>query len=346
MTLIEEIHEQPDVFERLITEGMDEARSIATQLESRGFRYIMIAARGTSDNAARYAKYLWGAHNRYPVALAAPSLFSTYGQPPDLEGALVVGISQSGESPDLVAVMQEAQRQGAPTLAIVNRVESPLAAAADQVLDVRAGDEKAVAATKSYTAQLLATAMVAAGWRGAPADAPGAIQAIPALAAETLEGEPAARDAAGRYSGVDACAVLGRGYNHSTAFEWALKLQEVTYALALPYSSADFRHGPIAVVESGFPVFAVAAEGVVAAEIVRLAQDLHRERGAEVLLVTNMRHADSVTDHVLPIPATVPEWLSPIAAIIAGQLFTYQLALAKGLDPDRPRGLTKITRTI
>ncbi|MGI9647112.1 MAG: SIS domain-containing protein [Acidimicrobiia bacterium] len=345
-TLLHEITEQPEVFDRLVTDGLTEALAIASQLEDRQFQYIVIAARGTSDNAARYAKYLWGAHNGYPVALAAPSLFSTYHKPPNLDGALVVGISQSGESPDLVAVMEEARRQGAPRLAIVNEVDSPLAAAADHVLDVRAGTEHAVAATKSYTSQLLATTMIGAGWRGAPPGMTDALNELPRLASAALEGAPMAERAAAHFSNAEACAVLGRGFNHATAFEWSLKLQEVTYTLAQPHSSADFRHGPIAVVESGFPVFVVAPEGAVADELLELASDLHRERGADLLVMSDRDGLEAFTDFVLPLPAGMPEWLSPIPAIIAGQLFTYHLSLAKQQDPDNPRGLSKVTRTL
>jgi glucosamine--fructose-6-phosphate aminotransferase (isomerizing) len=344
-TLLKEINEQPGVFQRLMDDGLAEALSFASRLEEQEFQYILIAARGTSDNAARYAKYLWGAHNRYPVALAAPSLFSTYHRPPNLEGALVVGFSQSGQSPDLVAVMEEAKRQGTPSLAIVNEVDSPLARAADHVLDVRAGTEQAVAATKSYTGQLLAATMIGAGWRGAPPGMIDALGDLPGFAATALEGAAAAEKAAAHFAAAEACAVLGRGFNHATAFEWSLKLQEVTYTLAQPHSSADFRHGPIAVVESGFPVFVVAPEGVVADELLELASDLHRERDADLLVISD-RSGLEVTDHVLPLPGGVPEWLSPIPAIIAGQLFTYYLSLAKRQDPDNPRGLSKVTRTV
>ena len=158
--LQDEIHQQPQVLSTLLDREIENAQRIAADLRMRGVKYVIIAARGTSDNAARYGQYLFGAYNRLPVGLATPSLFSVYGQPPRLEDGLIIGISQSGQSPDIVAVLEEGQRQGAPTLAITNDSDSPLATQADHVIPVHAGEERAVAATKTYTAQLTALALL------------------------------------------------------------------------------------------------------------------------------------------------------------------------------------------
>ncbi len=338
-----EIGAQPDVFREALQRNREPLSQIADQLRKSSFDYALIAARGTSDNAARYAKYLWAAHNRIPVALAAPSLFTTYNKPPRLDGALVVGISQSGESPDLIAVVAEGRKQGRPTLAITNEPASPLAAQADMVIDIRAGEELAVAATKTYTAQLLAVAMLSAALD--PEHTQEELGNLPSYAESVLATEDAIAAIAADFAEMRACAVLGRGYNHSTAYEWALKVQEVTYALAHPYSTADFRHGPIAVVEPGFPILAVAPDGPLFDDMMQLLTEVTK-RHSRTVAVSNRHEALEKARYGIPLPAAMPEWISPMIAIIAAQLFTYQLGTVKGLDTDQPRGLTKVTKTV
>jgi glucosamine--fructose-6-phosphate aminotransferase (isomerizing) len=343
MTLRKEILEQPQVLRRLLDEGEPRAHEIAHAIQARDVDYIFLTARGTSDNAGLYAKYLWGAMNRLPIALAAPSLFSIYHQPPRLDNALVVGISQSGQSPDIVNVVREGRRQGAPTLAIVNKPESPLAESSEFVLDVRAGEEQAVAATKSYTAQLMAIAMLAAALAD-DAEAMEALHGVPDLVEQALALEPDIERAAERYRYMTQCIVLGRGYNYATAYEWSLKLKELTYVLAEPYSSADFRHGPIAVVERGFPVLAVTPAGAVHEDLLGLLQRLAEERRAELVVVSNEPQSLALAQTPLPLPALL-EWVSPLVSIVPGQLFCYYLTRAKAYDTEQPRGLQKVTRT-
>jgi glucosamine--fructose-6-phosphate aminotransferase (isomerizing) len=343
MTMHSEIAEQPEVVQRALATNADVVAGIREELRNRSYDYALIAARGTSDNAARYAKYLWGAHNRIPVALAAPSLFTNYRRPPQLDRSLVVGISQSGQSPDLVTVLAEGRRQGRPTLAITNEPDSPLAAQADLVLDIRAGAERAVAATKTYTAQLLAVAMISTAFdRGTDtAD----LAPVAEYMEEVLAGEALVEAAAAEFADLQACAVLGRGYNHSTAFEWALKVQEVTYALAHPYSTADFRHGPIAVVERDFPILAVAPDGPLFRDMLDLLAEVGARR-ARTLVISNVPAALEAGTFGLPLPEMMPEWISPMVAIVAAQLFAYHLGTVKGLNPDQPRGLSKVTKTV
>jgi glucosamine--fructose-6-phosphate aminotransferase (isomerizing) len=342
MTMHSEIAEQPRVLGEALAANLDVIAGLKEELRARSYNYALIAARGTSDNAARYAKYLWGAHNRLPVALAAPSLFTSYQRPPQMDGSLVVGISQSGESPDLIAVLREGRRQDRPTLAITNEPDSPLANSADYVLDIRAGAERAVAATKTYTAQLLAVAMISTAFdRGTDtAD----LTTVPGYIEEVLTEEGAIAAIAAEFANLRACAVLGRGYNHSTAFEWALKVQEVTYALAHPYSTADFRHGPIAVVEPEFPILAVAPDGPLFRDMLDLLVDV-AGRQAQTLAISNMPAALEAARYGVPLPEAMPEWLSPMVAIVAAQLFAYHLGTVKGLDTDQPRGLSKVTLT-
>jgi glucosamine--fructose-6-phosphate aminotransferase (isomerizing) len=302
----------------------------------------MVAARGSSDHAAVYAQYALGALARLPVALAAPSLFSRYAAPPRLDGALVIGISQSGRSPDVVAVMEEARRQGVLTAAITNDPASPLAAAAQHPLDLRAGTELSVAATKTYTAELMVIAMLAAVLGDVGAKDQEALQRVPDVQRAALELADRASEIADAHAGLADCAVLGRGFNLATAFEWALKLKELAYVRAQAYSSADFQHGPVASLAPGGDVLAVVASGPLAADTADLVARLRDERRARVLLLAE----DPLpgVDH-LGFPDTLPEWLSPLVDIIPAQLFTAALARAKGLDVERPRGLKKVTLT-
>jgi glucosamine--fructose-6-phosphate aminotransferase (isomerizing) len=342
--LAREIGEQPAVLAGLLAAERRGVAAIAAALRARPApAFVLIAARGTSDNAARYAQYLFGAANRLPVALATPSLFTLYGAPPALAAALVIGISQSGESPDVLAVVEEGRRQGAPALAITNVPESPLARAAEFVLPLHAGVERSVAATKTYTAQLLALAMLSAAlagdedrWRELDA-APRAVEAALALDDEV-------RQRAERYRYLDRLVTSGRGYCYGTAFELALKLKETCYLLAEAYSPPDFLHGPVAMIEAGFPALLVAPDGAVFADLLAFARALHA-RGAELIAISDRPDLLALARTPLRLPRALPEWLAPLAAIVPGQLLALHLARARGLDPDRPRGLRKVTRT-
>lgn len=340
--LEQEILSQPEVLGRLLEEW-GTAERLAGAIRERGPRFAVLAARGSSDNAARYGQYLLGAVNGLPVALATPSLFTLYRRPPRLSDALVVAISQSGQSPDIVAVVEEGRRQGAMTLAITNDPDSPLARAAENVFPLRAGEERSVAATKTYTASLVALAMLSAALARS-AEMAAALQRVPEWVQEVTGQMGKVRRASERYRYMEACVVISRGYNYATAYEIALKLKELTYVLAEPYSSADFQHGPVALVERGFPVIAVVPEGKVTAEMEAFLRQL-REREAELVVISARQEALAMAQTPLPIPAGIPEWLSPIVAVVPGQMFALGLTLARGLDPDHPRGLRKVTRT-
>lgn len=344
MSLYEEIHSQPAILQHSFNHNLDTVRAIARDLAQRPYQYAFIAARGTSDNAARYANYLWGAHNHLPIALATPSLFSVYGSPPRLDGALVIGISQSGQSPDIVNVIAEGKKQGRPTLAITNAPNSPMAQTADYVIDIAAGEEKAVAATKTYTTQLLAMAMLSAALAGDEARLETLAQ-LPEWVTAVLQQDAHIAQIAPRYRYMNQCVVLGRGYNYATAFEWSLKMKELTYVVAEPYSSADFRHGPIAVVADGFPVMAVAPGGAVFPDMLNLIQKLALERQAELLVISDEPEALAAATSPIPLPTGMPEWVTPLVSIVPGQLFSYYLTAAKGYNTEAPRGLNKVTKT-
>jgi glucosamine--fructose-6-phosphate aminotransferase (isomerizing) len=342
--LLSEIAEQPSVLERLLQEAAGEVEATAAAIRARRIHHVVIAARGSSDNAARYAQYLFGAHNRFTVTLATPSLVTRYRTPPVMTGALVVGISQSGESPDLIAVVEEGRRQGCATLAVTNVAGSPLTAAAEHTIVLRAGQERSIAATKTYTAQLAALAMLSTAlsengeWRQQLARLPGHVAAAHAVDPEAVVAAAAALKDAGH--GV----VLGRGFNFATAFEAALKAKELAYVAVEPYSSADFQHGPIALIDTGFAAVVINAAGAVSREVEDLLRTI-RERGARPVVISNVPSSLALAAAPIPIPADVPEWLSPIAAIVPGQLLAFHLSRLRGFDPDAPRGLKKVTKT-
>lgn len=350
MSLHGEIMEQPSAARRLLERGRESIAAMARALQERPIDYLVIAARGSSDHAAIYAQYLFGVRHQFPVALAAPSIRSLYGVDPRFQRALVIGISQSGASPDVVGIVDAARGQGAPTIAITNDASSALAAAAEFVLDVQAGAERSIAATKTYTAQLLALALLSAALRGDPEDDP-ALDAIPQALETALGVDAAARQVALKQATMTRCIVLGRGFEYATAREWALKLKELTAVVADPYSAADFQHGPIALVEPGFTVLAVVPSGVAAKDLLALLGRLRAEQGAEVLLISDLpeplgrSEAGLPSSAVLPSPAGVPEWLQPIVTIVPAQLHAYYLTLARGRDPEAPRNLSKVTLT-
>ena len=344
MSLHAEIHEQPAVLQRWLDTQLPAAQRIADAIRARHIEFVFLAARGTSDHAGVYAQYLWGSLNKLPVAFAAPSLFTLYGGWPRLANALVVGVSQSGQSPDVVRVVEEGRRQGALTLAITNAIESPLARAAEFTLDVHAGAEKAVAATKSYTAELVGVAALSAALTGEAAYLD-ALRQVPEAVAKVLELDSEAEKIAGQYRAMTRCVVLGRGYNYCTAQEWALKLKELAYVFADPYSAADFQHGPIAIVEPGFPMLAIAPSGAVLADLSALLRRLRSEHGAELLVISDSDEALTLGHAALRLPPGLPEWLTPLVSIVPAQLFCYHLTRAKGYDTEAPRSLRKVTLT-
>lgn len=344
MSLIEEINEQPQVLSRLLSTQFDAIAAIADQIKQWDPNFVFVAARGTSDNAGRYANYLFGAHNQLPLALATPSLFTYYHRPPKLKQALVMGISQSGKSPDIVSVLEEGRRQGCKTMAITNAPQSPLSDQADFVIDIMAGPEKAVAATKSYTAELMVIAMLSvclAGDEKRKAE----LARVPEWVAKTLELDSYIKNFAQRYRYMEQCVVLGRGYNYSTAFEWSLKMKELTYVVAEPYSSADFRHGPIAMVEQGFPVLAVAPNGEVFDTLKELLVHLRKDMQAELVVISDRKDALELAHVPVELPAGIPEWLTPLVSIVPAQLFAYHLTKVKGFDTETPRSIRKVTET-
>jgi glucosamine--fructose-6-phosphate aminotransferase (isomerizing) len=340
--LEDELAEQPAALARLIERQQATAREVAALVARDDVQYVLIASRGSSSNAARYAQYLLGRAHRVPVMFATPSLYTIYEQPPRLEGAAVIGISQSGASPDVYSVLAEARRQGRPTAALTNVPDSPLAREADVVLGLEAGDERAVAATKTYLNSLGAVALVFAAADGPVAEAE--LERMP----ETLEQQIAlslgSAPPLGEYADVVGATVVGRGVNYGTAFEIALKIRELSGLVVEAYSPADLMHGPIAAISPGWPVVLVAPTGPARPSVEDVVLPL-RERGARLLAVSDVDAVLRRAQTRLPLVPRVPEWLSPLTAVIPGQVTALRLAQLRGRDLDSPVGLHKVTLT-
>ncbi len=343
MGLIDEIREQPSVVERLVTALPARLEGLAAAVRRGGVDHVMIAGRGSSDHAAVYGVYVLGAMAAMPVALAAPSLTSRYHRSPRLGRTLVIAISQSGRSPDIVSVLDEARRQGALTLAITNAPDSPLAAAAGEVVDLEARPERSVAATKTYAAQLAAVAVLATVLGELPAAERDALRQIPDAMARALDTDEAAiASLADATATVDECVVIGRGFNLATSLEWALKLKELAGIHAQAYSTADFEHGPVASLHDGGQVLAVRARGPMTQDLDVLLARLEAERAVRAIVVADEAPRAGAW---LAFPPGVPEWLSPLVTILPAQRYAAAVTRARGLDEERPRGLNKVTLT-
>jgi glutamine---fructose-6-phosphate transaminase (isomerizing) len=339
--LREEIGEQPDVLAHVLERNRGAVAAIVEALERRPPTFVLIASRGSSGNAARYGQHVFGRLNRLPVGFASPSLHTVYEAPPHLSGALVIGISQSGQSPDVVSVLDDATRQDQMTVAVTNDPESPIAQAARHVLPLHAGPERAVAATKTYSASLCAVAQLAAALAG-DESLERELSSIPASVARQIR-EVDAERAVEAAAAWQSCAVVGRGPNYGTAFEVALKIKELTAITAEPYAPADLLHGPIAIVEPGYPLIAVAPSGPARPAMEELLDAVRQRGGAPLILSDEPKLAKAGELFLRLVP--VPEWLSPLAAVVPAQLLAAGIAERRGVDTDRPFGLSKVTLT-
>lgn len=339
--MIEEIRCQPDVISGLADAEYQNATAIAAEIKERRVQFVTIAARGTSDHAAIFGKYLLEIRNELPVALADPSIFTLYDAKLKLDRTLAIGISQSGQAPDVAEYLRRSRELGALTLAITNEAGSTLTEIAEHTILCRAGKEIGVAATKTYTSTLAVLYMLSSALAGdACCDQ---LKVCADAMRETLSLESEIKAKAERYRYMEAGAVIGRGYNFCTALETALKLAETSYIGMRGFSAADFLHGPVATVHEGYPCILIAAPGRAYQMMIDLAARLNDLR-AETLLIGSDESISEATT-VIRISAQIDEDLSPLVHIVPGQLLAHYLALARGYDPDRPRGLSKVTLT-
>ncbi|HVF57199.1 MAG TPA: SIS domain-containing protein [Pyrinomonadaceae bacterium] len=341
--MLEEIAQQPSALAKTIAEERGKVARLGSFLKARDLDLIVLVARGSSDNAALFGRYLLEITAGIPVALAAPSVHTLYGARLNLGRALVVGVSQSGEGEDINSVLESAKAGGAYTIGITNEPASSMVGIVDETLLMHGGRERSVAATKTYTGQLLHFYMLAEALAGDGLKLN--YEAIPEYAASALELRPEIERLVERYVFMENCVVVGRGLIYANAFEMALKLMETCYVVAERFSSADFLHGPLAIVERHFPIMVFAPPGVTLAGVRELLGRL-RELHADTLVLTADRETAALSTRVVRLPAEISEVLSPIPYIIPAQLFAALLADAKGLDPDAPRSLAKVTRTL
>jgi glucosamine--fructose-6-phosphate aminotransferase (isomerizing) len=336
-----EMAEQPAVLRRILDEGAPRIREIAEQVAARSPRFVLLTARGTSDNAALYAKYLVEILLGKPCGLTSMSTTTAYEAKPDLNDCLVITVSQSGGSPDLVASTKAAREAGALTLAVTNNSGSPLAEVSEFHIDVLAGPEEALPATKTYTAELLSLYLFVEGMRGGSGVE--AAKPLPDLARSVLDRQSEVKALAGRYRFAERMVLTSRGYGYPTAKEAALKLMETSYIPALSYSGADLLHGPLAMVDNVSPVIAVVTDGK-GGEALQPVLDRLRDRGAD-LVVIGSEDAVARASAGFALPTGLPEELQPILEIIPLQMLAYEVTIARGQDPDAPRALAKVTET-
>ncbi|WP_031496817.1 SIS domain-containing protein [Bryobacter aggregatus] len=343
--MLEEIRQQPEALSKTLQQEWKGIEKLKKQFEAYPPRLIVLAARGTSDNAAQFGRYLLELLTGIPVSLAAPSIYTLYDRKMNLEDTLVVAISQSGESTDTNLVLERAKENGAFTLGITNEANSTLAKLGHASILVRAGKEKSVAATKTYTGQLMAMYLLAYAL-GAKLERK-QLETLPGLAEKALKLEPQVAEIAGRYRFMNHAVVVGRGLNYANAFEFALKMMETCYVIAERFSSADLLHGPIAMVDPHFPAFVFAPSGVTWDSISQLLTRIDSTTH-ESLIITDKSNKAAFESkrRAFRIQASIPELFSPIPYIIPGQLFAGYLATEKGLNPDQPRSLTKVTQTL
>lgn len=336
--MAQEIAAQPALLAELLRDGA--AVEVGRAVARRRPRFVLFAARGTSDHAALYAKYLVEVRLGLPAGLASPSTLTAYGARPDLRDVLVVAVSQSGGSPDLVETVRVARECGALTLAVTNAAESELAAAAELGVSVGAGEERAVAATKTYTAELLRLWQLVRGMSDSGTDD---AYGVPDTADQLVRRDAEVAALASRYRFVDRLVLTGRGYAFPTALEGALKLMETSYVAAHAFSGADLLHGPLAMIDADHPVLAVVPHGV-GERAMRPVLERLRDRGAD-LTVLGRTGSLELASAGFDLAHDLPEELAPVVDAIPLQQLARHVAVARGLDPDRPRGLSKMTAT-
>ncbi|MDQ6663909.1 MAG: SIS domain-containing protein [Acidobacteriota bacterium] len=343
--MLEEIRQQPDALAKTLKAEIPRIERFRAMVARKRPRLIVLAARGTSDNAAQFGRYLLEITTGIPVSLSAPSVCTLYGATLDYREALVVAISQSGESTDTNVVLDQARRQGAMTVGITNEPRSAITKIAEHIFLVRAGREKSVAATKTYTGQVLMFYLLAYALGGKIRLRD--LERLPEWAASALRLEPEIAALSERYSFMNRAVVVGRGLNYANAFEFALKMMETCYVVAERFSSADFLHGPIALVDQNFPVFVFAPSGVTWPTVREVLQKL-RGLTAETVVIADRENAEAagLASRAILLPNRLQEMFTPIPYIIPAQIFAASLAEKKGLNPDRPRTLSKVTLTL
>jgi glucosamine--fructose-6-phosphate aminotransferase (isomerizing) len=336
-----EIYQQPGVIERFLQKESKNVEKISENIKRKNIKLIIIAARGTSDRAAILGKYLFEIKNNIPVILPSISVFTLYKAKLDLNNTLCIGISQSGEAKDVIEFLKISEKQGALSLGITNNKNSTMADEIDNIIYLRAGEEKSISATKTYTSQI-ASLYLLSSFLSDDEKMREELKKIPEEIEKILKMEDLIKNNLERYRYINQCIVLGRGLNYATSLEFALKLEETSYCVAEAFSGADFLHGPIVLVEEGFPVFIFAPSGKTYKMMLNLTKEV-KEKGAEIIIISDRDEILKLGRLRIKMPA-LNELYTPFSYIVAGQLLALHLSLIKGLNPDKPRYLRKIAK--
>jgi glucosamine--fructose-6-phosphate aminotransferase (isomerizing) len=337
-----EIREQPEALARLV-EHADEYERVASEIARRAPALIRLVGHGSSDAAASYGVYAFGVVSNLTALRDSISLTTYYNAPIPVEGSVVIALSQSGRTPDVVEYVTRMRARGALTVAVTNDPRSALASAAEATLPLAAGNERAVAASKTYMNQLGALALLAGGAAGRVPQTLDGLRRVADQLEATLESlELAVGTAAPAFTYVARMFVIGRGFEFATAREVALKLTETCRIAAEPLTATDLAHGPVAAIDALFPVWTIASHDDALPAVVEAAARA-RAAGATVLASGSAAHRIAGAAFVLPLPRAPKPLFAPFLSVLAGQLFAARLAAAKGLDADRPVQLTKVT---
>ncbi|HEY5583107.1 MAG TPA: SIS domain-containing protein [Ruminiclostridium sp.] len=339
----EEILEQPEVLKRAVETNRVVIEELIKDLKARDISTVIIAARGTSDHAAVYTKYAIETLIGIPVSLAAPSVFTMYNKQVNMKNCFVIGISQSGKAADAIEVVKSAAEQGAVTMSVTNFVDSPLAQTSKYHLFCDTGVEKSVAATKTFTSTIFLLINFIAKWAQND-ELLSELKKTPDIMKTVFNQADAIKEVVKKYRFMKECFVLARGFNYSIALEAALKIQETTYVCAKAFSTSDFHHGPFAMVEKDMPVIVYAPEGPSSKDVLEMVNKL-KNIEADILIVSNNEELLKLGDSSIEIPKNCSDYVSPIFNVVVAQMFACNLSLLKGLNPDSPRGLNKVTIT-
>ena len=338
-----EIMEQPGILKRCLEVNYGKVSEFIHQMKSEEIDFICIAARGTSDHAGLFGKYVFETPNGIPVSLCAPSVHTVYGKELKLRNTLVIGISQSGKAEDVLEVIRHAKKQNCITIGITNDSSSKIAREARFHFNCEAGLETSVAATKTFLGEMLVISLIAALWADDRAFME-RLRQLPEMVEETLLISSEISDKAMRYRYMNECFVLARGINYSTALETALKVQETSYVRARGYAISDFYHGPLAMIEKDMPVIVIAPKGPTLKDSMEMIRRLE-SIGAEIIVISNDTEALAYGSTSFRIPETEEDRISAFLNIVVAQLFACSISEVKGFNPDSPRGLNKVTIT-
>lgn len=338
-----EILQQPDILKKTIETNGKVIEALISKLNSSEITSVIIAARGTSDHAAVYAKYAIETLVEIPVSLAAPSVFTMYNSKVNMKNCLVIGISQSGKAADAIEVVKTAREQGAVTMSVTNFVDSPLAAASEFHLFCDTGVEQSVAATKTFTSTAFLLINFIAKW-AKNEEVLAELSNVPAAISTVFNQAENVKEVVKRYRFMKECFVLARGINYSIALESALKIQETTYVRAKAFATSDFHHGPFAMIERDMPVIVYAPKGPSSKDVLEMINKL-KDSQADILIISNDKDLLGMGDCSIEIPQKLSDFVSPLINVVVAQMFACNLSLIKGLNPDSPRGLNKVTIT-